>query len=76
VIVRIEAVRCVGCGVCVDVCPMEAIEMNEVGLAVVLSERCSGCQVCQSACPHDAIIEDPEKTQAVMSAGRRGGRSW
>lgn len=74
-IVRIEATKCMGCGACIDVCPMEAIELVD-GIAVVLTKRCSGCQACQSACPADAILEDPGKTQEVMSAGRRGRRSW
>ena len=45
---------CIGCGNCVNTCPMEApyllnevVELNE--------ERCIGCGICTQQCPEDAI---------------------
>jgi predicted Fe-Mo cluster-binding NifX family protein/ferredoxin len=46
--------KCAGCGICIDVCPTGAIEINEQ--AVVNSEVCSGCAACVSECPNEAII--------------------
>ena len=46
---------CVGCGVCVSVCPFEAIEKNALGVAVVLTERCIGCGKCAKECPRGVI---------------------
>ena len=37
---------CVGCGVCVSVCPFEAIEINDLGVAEVNGEKCLGCGKC------------------------------
>ena len=46
---------CVGCGVCVSVCPFEAIEINGAGVAEVDKDRCIGCGLCAKACPAGAI---------------------
>jgi len=46
--------KCAGCGICADVCPADAIEVNEQ--AVVNAEACTGCAVCVSECPNEAII--------------------
>jgi len=43
-----------GCGICVDVCPENAIEVNE--RAVINADACTGCATCVSECPNEAII--------------------
>ena len=44
--------RCVMCGVCVDVCPMEAIDRENV--SVVDSTLCIKCCACVKECPKEA----------------------
>ena len=46
---------CVACGVCVSVCPFEAIEINAVGVAEVDPARCVGCGKCTRECPREVI---------------------
>ena len=48
---------CVGCGVCVSVCPFEAIEIHDVGVAEVNKDRCIGCGKCAKECPRHAICD-------------------
>ncbi len=51
---KVDKEVCSGCGVCVDSCPSEAIEMVE-GKAVVDPEKCVDCGVCVDECPLEAI---------------------
>lgn len=46
---------CVGCGVCVSVCPFEAIEINDLGVAEVNGEKCLGCGKCTRECPRGVL---------------------
>ena len=46
---------CTGCGVCVEVCPLDAIKL-ENGIAVVMREACRNCKVCVQVCPEGAIM--------------------
>ena len=46
---------CVGCGVCVSVCPFEAIEINVLGVAEVIEDKCLGCGRCVRECPRGVI---------------------
>ena len=46
---------CSGCGICVQVCPYEAREMDvHRGISVVHSALCQGCGACIAACPNFA----------------------
>lgn len=45
---------CNGCGVCVDMCPMEAIELVE-DIARIQDEKCIGCGVCAYHCTSEAM---------------------
>ncbi|HKM17854.1 MAG: RnfABCDGE type electron transport complex subunit B [Firmicutes bacterium] len=47
---------CLGGGTCVEVCPFNAMYMDENGLPVVIEEKCTGCGKCVEACPRDIII--------------------
>lgn len=50
---------CLGCGKCIDKCPMEAIPQDLIGLFSHLlkidKSKCNGCGECISFCPHQAI---------------------
>ena len=47
--------NCSGCGMCVEVCPVGAIRMEE-DFPVVDKEWCIGCGVCAVPCPSSAVI--------------------
>ena len=51
---KIDSEKCTGCGVCVDVCPLEAISLND-GIAVIDEDTCTECSLCVNECPNDAI---------------------
>lgn len=46
---------CVGCGVCVSVCPQEAVSLNAFGVAEVDAARCAGCGRCAEECPRGVL---------------------
>jgi ferredoxin len=51
-VVNVE--ECVGCGLCVDECPISIIVMKD-SIAVVDVDECTECGTCVSACPNAAI---------------------
>lgn len=49
--------KCIGCGKCTKVCPMEAIKVNGQTKTAELSEDlCLGCGVCVKNCPTNSIM--------------------
>jgi len=52
--VFIDARKCVGCGICAQACPRNAIVVNKV--AKIDHRRCDGCGRCVAKCPQNALI--------------------
>ena len=53
---RVTEERCSGCGLCVEVCPCGAIEVDpERDTAVVNDLLCKGCGSCTAACLSGAV---------------------
>ena len=53
--VEVNAERCVGCGECVDVCPVEVYELQDEKSVPVNAEECLGCESCIEVCEEGAI---------------------
>lgn len=51
---------CVGCGVCVEECPVNAISMVDEKAEINMDE-CIRCGVCHDVCPQDAVRHDSER---------------
>jgi electron transfer flavoprotein alpha subunit len=55
-VARLIPGKCIACGArCQASCPKEAVEMNEAGEPIILTENCIGCRKCIKVCPADAI---------------------
>ena len=52
--VTIVKEKCTGCGACVDVCPVDALKLED-DKAVVDPETCIDCGTCVDECPVEAI---------------------
>ncbi len=51
--------KCISCGACVGICPVEAVSFDESGKSKIDRNKCIRCHSCESICPVDAIkIED------------------
>jgi heterodisulfide reductase subunit A len=54
-IAYVDELICSGCGICVEVCPYEAREMDpRKGISIVHSALCQGCGACIASCPNNA----------------------
>ncbi|MFO1302569.1 MAG: RnfABCDGE type electron transport complex subunit B [Burkholderiales bacterium] len=58
----IDEAACIGCTLCIDACPVDAILGAPKRMHVVLPSLCSGCELCVAPCPVDCI--------AMIPAGR------
>lgn len=47
--------KCVACGLCKDVCPVEAISEGEP-IYTIDPDKCIDCGVCSGECPNEAIV--------------------
>lgn len=53
-IIEIDTETCLGCGLCVERCPMEALELVD-DVSVLKPELCIGCGVCAYKCPTQSL---------------------
>lgn len=55
--ISIDKNKCTGCAECVDVCPVQVIEMAGDKADPVRNDDCINCMACADACPAEAIEE-------------------
>ncbi len=59
--------ECIGCGICADVCPCDAIHMTRtMAYPEPVPLACTGCMSCTQQCPVDAI-EVTETTETDLA---------
>ena len=66
---RVDRLRCVGCGSCVLVCPHRLFSLEQGELAVSDSDLCMECGACARNCPVAAIEVSPGVGCAVAILG-------
>ena len=53
----IDCAACTSCGLCAEVCPVNAISEGE-DCYVIDADTCTDCDVCTGECPVEAISEE------------------
>ena len=56
----INADECIGCGICVDGCPSEVLEVVGGVVEATNEDECTGCGNCVEECPMGVITEIAE----------------
>lgn len=69
----IDEELCVGCGICVERCPTDAITLNEDGKADRDENACFGCGICARFCPEEAVsLKEGLRRVSVLPPRLRG----
>ena len=77
-VARIDERACIGCTLCIQACPVDAIVGAPKRMHGVLASLCSGCDLCVEPCPVDCIAMVPaarEWTRADADAARQRHRA-
>ncbi len=55
-VATIDEAACIGCTLCIQACPVDAIIGAQKRMHAILPSLCSGCELCVAPCPVDCII--------------------
>ena len=61
---------CIGCTLCLEVCPTDAIIGAHKRMHTVNRSHCTGCELCLPVCPVDCIQME------IISEDRTGWQAW
>ena len=59
----IDEPNCIGCALCLKVCPTDAIVGANKFLHTVIAGDCTGCEKCVPVCPTDCISMQPRRDE-------------
>ncbi len=65
VVARIDEAACIGCTLCIQACPVDAILGAAKRMHTVIESECTGCELCLDACPVDCIALAPMSLSAT-----------
>ena len=66
----IDEAWCIGCTLCLDACPTDAIVGINKRMHTVIEAHCTGCELCIPVCPVDCISLE------VETPGLSGWQAW
>jgi heterodisulfide reductase subunit A len=58
--------RCIGCQLCLNLCPFHAITLQE-GKSMIIEAMCRSCGVCAAGCPTRAIAMKGFKDEEILA---------
>ncbi len=58
----IDEATCIGCTLCIQACPVDAILGSAKMMHTILASECTGCELCLAPCPVDCIRMIPVGT--------------
>ncbi len=77
VVPDIDLTVCTGCGLCVELCPPQAVDLVNGQAVITRPAQCTFCEICESYCPVSAIGRpflvmlttptDPSETAAALA---------
>ena len=66
----IDEDQCIGCTICIQACPVDAIFGTAKKMHSVIQSECNGCELCVQPCPVDCITIQSQDS-AVLSPDER-----
>ena len=69
----IDESRCIGCTLCIDACPVDAIVGAAQLMHTVVEPWCIGCMLCVPPCPVDCIETVPARGEWSPALNRAAG---
>ncbi|MBN2025444.1 MAG: CoB--CoM heterodisulfide reductase iron-sulfur subunit A family protein, partial [Actinobacteria bacterium] len=77
VVAVVDADRCAGCGICVQLCPFEAVTLDEENkVAVVNASLCKGCGTCTAACTAGASRLQGFRSDQIYEQIEAAASAW
>jgi electron transport complex protein RnfB len=70
----IDEARCIGCTLCIQACPVDAIVGAPKLMHTIIASECTGCELCLAPCPVDCITLEPApwaSLQLLLGAKKR-----
>lgn len=61
--VYIDENTCIGCTLCIQACPVDAILGAAKQMHTIIEDECTGCDLCIPPCPVDCIHIKPVKVE-------------
>lgn len=55
--------ECTGCGVCIDSCPNDVLDLEDDLAIVVNGDNCDGCGTCAEECPMGCVEVEIEEEE-------------
>lgn len=59
----IDENTCIGCTLCIQACPVDAIAGAAKQMHTIIASECTGCELCVAPCPVDCISMQPVEEQ-------------
>jgi electron transport complex protein RnfB len=66
----IDESLCIGCTLCIQACPVDAIVGAAKQMHTVVADLCTGCDLCVAPCPVDCI------SMVEVTPGKTGWNAW
>ena len=64
-IAKITVEECIGCTICIKVCPVDAIIGAQHKQHFIIDDQCNGCELCITECPVDCMEMIPNKEKSA-----------